>query len=356
MPKNGNIKKNVSKQVKKLNNKGGGKEDVIMEEYTKLFLSELKIKYPDIKEKIISEKFTALFKELQQQLQQISKKTVLDTNTNDKWWRQNPLRFFFPNNDVNHQPNHQPEQLVTILDLNSMQNLLDEFTLNQLIDLSNEILKFLIYIMKKHNFTIVTINKQNVKSIVTLYVITDSTKITTENSIINNTDEYNIKTLNYKIKIISESDRIKIGIDNLNSILKNNLESHISEECIVKPFFASFYTISNGMGDGAENDTRIEVCFPKSIEFTFQIKKPGGHELIKEQIEREMELFIQQRMDGIARGGKKHSKREVLGKTLIIYKINGDRKEYVKHKGKLITIKDYKALIKQKVKPKKKST
>ena len=44
-------------------------------------------------------------------------------------------------------------------------------------------------------------------------------------------------------------------------------------------------------------------------------------------------------------GGKKHSKKEVLGKTLIIYKIQGDRKEYVRHKGKLITIKDYKELM-----------
>jgi hypothetical protein len=59
---------------------------------------------------------------------------------------------------------------------------------------------------------------------------------------------------------------------------------------------------------------------------------------------------------GEALGGKKHSKREILGKVMIIYKIKGDRKEYVRHKGKLITIKDYKALIKQKVKPKKKST
>jgi len=55
-------------------------------------------------------------------------------------------------------------------------------------------------------------------------------------------------------------------------------------------------------------------------------------------------------------GGKKHSKREVLGKTMVIYKIQGDRKEYVKHKGKLTTVKDYKALMKQKAKPKKMST
>lgn len=51
-------------------------------------------------------------------------------------------------------------------------------------------------------------------------------------------------------------------------------------------------------------------------------------------------------------GGKKHSKREVLGKTRVIYKIQGDRKEYVKHKGKLTTVKDYKALMKQKAKQK----
>lgn len=55
-------------------------------------------------------------------------------------------------------------------------------------------------------------------------------------------------------------------------------------------------------------------------------------------------------------GGKKHSKRDVLGKTMIIYKIPGDRKEYVRHKGKLITIKDYKAKKESKPKKKKKST
>ena len=49
-------------------------------------------------------------------------------------------------------------------------------------------------------------------------------------------------------------------------------------------------------------------------------------------------------------GGKKTSKKEVLGKMRCIYKIPGDRKEYVKHKGKLITVKDYKMLNK---KPKK---
>lgn len=55
-------------------------------------------------------------------------------------------------------------------------------------------------------------------------------------------------------------------------------------------------------------------------------------------------------------GGKKSKKppkKEILGKMRKIYKIPGDRKEYVKHKGKLITVKDYKKLMKAK-KPKKK--
>ena len=46
-------------------------------------------------------------------------------------------------------------------------------------------------------------------------------------------------------------------------------------------------------------------------------------------------------------GGKKTSKKEVLGKIRCIYKIPGDRKEYVKYKGKLITVKDYKMLNKK---------
>jgi len=39
---------------------------------------------------------------------------------------------------------------------------------------------------------------------------------------------------------------------------------------------------------------------------------------------------------------KKQPKKEILWKMRYIYIISGDRKEYVKHKGKLITIKDYK--------------
>lgn len=45
---------------------------------------------------------------------------------------------------------------------------------------------------------------------------------------------------------------------------------------------------------------------------------------------------------------KKITKKEILGKERCIYKISGDRKEYVKYKGDLITLKDYKNIMKMK--------
>jgi len=38
-------------------------------------------------------------------------------------------------------------------------------------------------------------------------------------------------------------------------------------------------------------------------------------------------------------------KKEILGKERCIYKKSGDRKQYVKHKGDLITITEYKKIM-----------
>ena len=51
---------------------------------------------------------------------------------------------------------------------------------------------------------------------------------------------------------------------------------------------------------------------------------------------------------GGGKKSKKQPKKEILGVMRCIYKIPGDRKEYVKHKGKLITIKDFKEFMKPK--------
>ena len=48
-------------------------------------------------------------------------------------------------------------------------------------------------------------------------------------------------------------------------------------------------------------------------------------------------------------------KKEILGKERCIYKIQGDRKEYITYKGVLVTVKEYKELRKKPTKPKPKS-
>ena len=83
----------------------------------------------------------------------------------------------------------------------------------------------------------------------------------------------------------------------------------------------------------------------------------GYFEIIKEYLFKERDNNISNEHSYIAHsyrktekhhdGGKKTSKKEVLGKMRCIYKIPGDRKEYVKYKGKLITVKDYKMLNKK---------
>lgn len=119
-------------------------------------------------------------------------------------------------------------------------------------------------------------------------------------------------------------------------------------------------------------DERI-LCFPPWLKFTFTMKQDQDNINIQDTknilfvAEGAFQEYLEDKIDKIypiisakkskkeeitTPGGKKHSKKEVLGKTIVIYKIQGDRKEYVKHKGKLTTVKDYKALMKQKAKQK----
>ena len=54
-------------------------------------------------------------------------------------------------------------------------------------------------------------------------------------------------------------------------------------------------------------------------------------------------------INGVKSGGRKANpvKKEICGRLRCIYKISGSRKEHVKHKGSLITVADYKKLMKK---------
>jgi hypothetical protein len=48
----------------------------------------------------------------------------------------------------------------------------------------------------------------------------------------------------------------------------------------------------------------------------------------------------------VGKNNTKSASKEILGKSKRIYKVDGSKKEHVKHKGNIITVSDYKKLMK----------
>jgi hypothetical protein len=68
--------------------------------------------------------------------------------------------------------------------------------------------------------------------------------------------------------------------------------------------------------------------------------------ITKLKIEKDgQEIFTAQK--NLVGGRKEYIKKEILGKLRCIYKIHGSRKEHIKYKGMLITVLDYKKLMKR---------
>jgi hypothetical protein len=270
MPKKGNVKKNVSKKVKKLNNKKGG-------------------------------------------------------------WP-NPLKFF-----------RKSEQEITITLELSKKILGSLATSQQCRELSTYIITFLKVIMEEYSFKEVTYKTS-----------TDSTD--TVNIM------HNISKDDKSWQPQSIPNGRKFTFEELQPIIKVNAgPPHMQSQ---KHSFAIIKRV--GVDHRGSEDDEIRIVFPKSLTFTF-VKDIGSKILddeLGQQINEEIPGFLkgietrlspdgenldfEEDLNAVRNGGKKHSKKEVLGKIMVIYKINGDRKEYVRHKGKLITVKDYKELMKAK--------
>jgi hypothetical protein len=85
--------------------------------------------------------------------------------------------------------------------------------------------------------------------------------------------------------------------------------------------------------NGNKNDTieKLTIIFPDESKIEYSKMKPNGYEREWNNI-----------------GGRKASvKKEICGRLRCIYKIQGSRKEHIKYKGRLITVADYKKLMKK---------
>jgi len=142
---------------------------------------------------------------------------------------------------------------------------------------------------------------------------------------------------------------------NINETLKIiNLED-FSSEIVMNDSLFKLLKDSEGIGDSYntwtlnqilnlfENKIKNYIEFKNKI-YTILEKKDNIRKLLNLEVIPPIYEGGNSNIDKV----KNINMKEILGKERCIYKKPGDRKEYLKHKGELITIKDYKKLMKDK--------
>lgn len=160
-----------------------------------------------------------------------------------------------------------------------------------------------------------------------------------------------IKNLYIRLSRMNLQDR------QLNESLEENIQENLIKIFEIdtlfcpKPKVYRYVLISNnnnplekietGTGPRTEQETAIHnfnkiLINDKTLADKFNTKQKGGigKKTIKNKSKPLKNTILQ--------------KKEILGKDMRIYKINGSKKEYVKYKGNLISISDYKNIIKLK--------
>lgn len=408
MPKKGNVKKNVSKQVKKLNNKGGGfkflrnllgnspassdsrkslQENQIMIEYDKKLLTDIKLlNYWENTQKLKNLKGEVLHND--DYIDTFLSKTILEAilevlKSHTNFYNSIELR---EKNKTQSLPGIDKDKLfsnkystknISIGD-NIKSIFIDEETKKNtfaiidtdrqsygnesrgddamytvsmkfptelifnltppnkevsLRDLEKDISKF---INLKINNKIIELESNDsdvAKKIKEIESKRERAKMDEKERLISRERELELVMQQEREKNIEEIKLFLLNLKELNS--KINIEDLIKKN-IRKNYYC--YLFLKNIIEKNINERNSQIV-------SEQISQEEAERLVSEELKTQTER-------GADIGGKKHSKREVLGKMMVIYKINGDRKEYVRHKGKLITIKDYKASMKQKAKKK----
>jgi nicotinamidase-related amidase len=93
--------------------------------------------------------------------------------------------------------------------------------------------------------------------------------------------------------------------------------------------------------------TNTAINKEKSYTVDYNIEQGGGNRL-KYKHNKLIRNKVKKYDNVVYIAPKKAHKKEILGKERCIYKKSGDRKEYLKHKGCLITVSEYKKLMKSK--------
>lgn len=129
--------------------------------------------------------------------------------------------------------------------------------------------------------------------------------------------------------------------DNYITYLFDNKPTYISFLTCKNSSISTYYNKANNFPD-KENQKMLLLQLLSTNANTGNLKSKIKNNTISQKL-----LNIPQSGGGNAKITKK-SKKSILGKDRCIYKKAGDRKEYLRYKGDLITVKDYTKLMKAK--------
>lgn len=177
---------------------------------------------------------------------------------------------------------------------------------------------------------------------------------------IDNFDSY-LDILNRNIIYLGNLGRKLIDNDDIKINLKSILHIiDVNNDCInyIDNYHTQNKITSFASSIGCDHVSKIYKLFdgpyfPEQIKdnlnifikeyIEYQISKNKDNNLLKNLL-----ALMNEPQNGGNAKVKKMAKKEILGRERCIYKKAGDRKEYLKHKGELITVKDYKKRMKVK--------
>lgn len=144
-------------------------------------------------------------------------------------------------------------------------------------------------------------------------------------------DDLLVQTVFDKFIITNESNNLKIEFKYKQMFIRIDILNNVINELMQKHYGILISNRINSINGKILSNYRKVIGHVNNVllNMTNMMKKIGGNK------------------------GKKEYKKDILGNLRCIYKIPGDRKEYVKHNGMLITVKNYKDIISSKKKIKK---